>query len=129
MANIIKVKHGSSVPNTTNLSSWEMGYNSANSSIYINNNGTIRKTGAINYTQSVLVDANATSVTLNPTNFHLTSDCFVYVDINSTDAATIKAFRKADLIYSSNTTNSIVLKVNGKVPAAVTIPFKITVVY
>lgn len=129
MANTFLIKHGSDIPTTNNLDSWEMGYNSTNSSIYINNNGSIRKVGANNYTQSVTLQTTTTTITL--TDLVLTRDCFVYIDVNSSDSSIIKAFRKADLIYSSSSIDNkeIILKVNGKISATVTIPLKITVVY
>ena len=40
MANTIQIKHGSSVPTTSNLAPFELGY-VKDSALYINNNGTI----------------------------------------------------------------------------------------
>ena len=66
----------------------------------------------------------------------LTNDCSVFIDLDFSDTSLnndnnkIKAFRKADLVYSTHTDTSLTLKINGKKPTRrITIPIQITVVY
>lgn len=45
MSNTIKIKRGASAPSTANLQSYELGFDTTNKILYINNNGTITKIG------------------------------------------------------------------------------------
>ena len=45
MANRLQLRHGSTVPTTSNLLSYELGWDGTHHILYINNNGTIKKVG------------------------------------------------------------------------------------
>lgn len=45
MANRLQLRHGSTVPTTSNLLSYELGWDETHHILYINNNGTIKKVG------------------------------------------------------------------------------------
>ena len=45
MANRLQLRHGSTAPTTSNLLSYELGWDGTNHVLYINNNGTIKKVG------------------------------------------------------------------------------------
>ena len=45
MANRIQIRHGNSIPTTSNLLPYELGWDALNKALYINDNGTILSTG------------------------------------------------------------------------------------
>ena len=45
MANRLQLRHGSTAPTTSNLLSYELGWDGTHHALYINNNGTIKKVG------------------------------------------------------------------------------------
>ena len=45
MANVLKIKRGSSVPSSSDLSVYELGYRTGTTELYINDNGTYRQVG------------------------------------------------------------------------------------
>lgn len=52
--NTITLKNGSTVPTISNIASYELGYNTNNSTLYINDNGTIRPIGNSSLAQMAL---------------------------------------------------------------------------
>ena len=45
MANVLKIKRGSSVPSSSDLAVYELGYRTGTTELYINDNGTYRQLG------------------------------------------------------------------------------------
>lgn len=132
MANTILVKHGSNEPTTENLENKELGFSDTTKKIYINDDGKIRSLSSIVY--QGYISLNTTDTTATISGLVLTDYCSVFVDLNfSNDSLNdnqIKAFRKADLVYSSHTDTTLTLKINGKQPTQnFLIPIQVTVVY
>lgn len=132
MANIIQIKHGSNKPTSENLRNYELGFSDTTKKIYINDNNNIRELSSISI--KTYISLNTTDTTTTISGLVLTDYCSVFIDLDfsNTDLNEnqIKAFRKADLIYSNNTDTELTLKINGKQPAQnFSIPVQITVVY
>lgn len=78
MANRLQLRHGSTAPTTSNLLSYELGWDGTHHALYINNNGTIKKVGGeglfLSLTGGTLSGnvtisrAAQTEITLNNTN-------------------------------------------------------------
>lgn len=133
MANTILVKHGYDIPTTENLkNNKELGFSDTTKKIYINDEGEIRSLSSIAYKKYISLNTTDTTTTIS--GLVLTDYCSIFIDldfsnINLNDNQ-IKAFRKADLVYSSNTYTDLTLKINGKQPTQnFLIPIQVTVVY
>lgn len=132
MSSTCLIKRGENTPNNTQLIEYELGFSTTTKKLYINDNGDIRELS------SIIIKTN---ITLAPIiiniiipNLKLTNDCSVFIDLDFSDTSLdndkIKAFRKADLVYSTHTDTSLTLKINGKKPTrSIIIPIQITVVY
>ena len=132
MANRFQIRSGSSTPSSLNLLDKELGYNVNDKKLYINNNGSIQEVTSATI-EKIIAIPQTTGSTLVITDLNLTDTCSVFIDIDfskNPTVAQVKAFREADLVYSTNTTTSLTLKVNGKSDVATTgVPIQITVVY
>ena len=132
MSSTCLIKRGENTPNNTQLREYELGFSTTTKKLYINDNGDIRELSSISLKTSVSLTSTTTDITIP--NLKLTNDCSVFIDldfsITSLNDVQIKAFRKADLVYSTHTDTSLTLKINGKKPTrSITIPIQITVVY
>lgn len=132
MASTCLIKRGENIPDNTQLIEYELGFSTTTKKLYINDNGDIRELSSISLKTSVRLAPTITNVTIS--NLKLTNDCSVFIDLDFSNTLLndnrIKAFRKADLIYSEHTDTSLTLKINGKKPTQnITIPIQITVVY
>ena len=132
MANIIQIKHGSNKPTSKNLRNYELGFSDTTKKIYINDNNNIRELSSISI--KTYISLNTTDTTTTISGLVLTDYCSVFIDLDFSNTGLnenqIKAFRKADLIYSNNTDTELTLKINGKQPTQnFSIPVQITVVY
>ena len=132
MANIIQIKHGSNKPTFENLRNYELGFSDTTKKIYINDNKDIRELSSISI--KTYISLNTTDTTTTISGLALTDYCSVFIDLDFSNTGLnenqIKAFRKADLIYSNNTDTELTLKINGKQPTQnFSIPVQITVVY
>ena len=126
------IKRGENTPNNTQLREYELGFSTTTKKLYINDNGDIRELSSISLKTSIRLASTITDVTIS--NLKLTNDCSVFIDLDFSNTTLndnrIKAFRKADLVYSEHTDTSLTLKINGKKPTRpITIPIQITVVY
>ena len=126
------IKRGENTPNNTQLREYELGFSTTTKKLYINDNGDIRELSSISLKTTIRLTRTTTDVTI--LNLKLTNDCSVFIDLDFSDTSLdndkIKAFRKADLVYSTHTDTSLTLKINGKKPTQrITIPIQITVVY
>ena len=132
MSSTCLIKRGENTPNNTQLIEYELGFSTTTKKLYINDNGDIRELSSISLKTSIRLTRTTTDVTI--LNLKLTNDCSVFIDLDfsvtSLNDVQIKAFRKADLVYSTHTDTSLTLKINGKKPTrSITIPIQITVVY
>ena len=132
MANIIQIKHGSNKTTSENLKNYELGFSDTTKKIYINDNKNIRELSSISI--KTYISLNTTDTTTTISGLVLTDYCSVFIDLDFSNTGLnenqIKAFRKADLIYSNNTDTELTLKINGKQPTQnFSIPVQITVVY
>lgn len=132
MANIIQIKRGSNKPTSENLRNYELGFSDTTKKIYINDNNNIRELSSISI--KTYISLNTTDTTTTISGLVLTDYCSVFIDLDFSNTGLnenqIKAFRKADLIYSNNTDTELTLKINGKQPTQnFSIPVQITVVY
>lgn len=132
MSSTCLIKRGENTPNNTQLREYELGFSTTTKKLYINDNGDIRELSSIIIKTSITLGPTTTNVTIS--NLKLTNDCSVFIDLDFSNTILndnrIKAFRKADLIYSEHTDTSLTLKINGKKPTRrITIPIQITVVY
>ena len=134
MSSTCLIKRGENTPNNTQLREYELGFSTTTKKLYINDNGDIRELSSISLKTSIRLASTITDVTIS--NLKLTNDCSVFIDLDfsntslNNDINKIKAFRKADLVYSTHTDTSLTLKINGKKPTRrITIPIQITVVY
>lgn len=132
MSSTCLIKRGENTPNNTQLREYELGFSTTTKKLYINDNGDIRELSSISLKTSIRLASTITDVTIS--NLKLTNDCSVFIDLDFSDTSLnndkIKAFRKADLVYSTHTDTSLTLKINGKKPTQrITIPIQITVVY
>ena len=132
MSSTCLIKRGENTPNNTQLREYELGFSTTTKKLYINDNGDIRELSSISLKTSIRLASTITDVTIS--NLKLTNDCSVFIDLDFSDTSLnndkIKAFRKADLVYSTHTDTSLTLKINGKKPAqSIIIPIQITVVY
>ena len=132
MANTIQIKHGSNKPTSENLKNYELGFSDTTKKIYINDNNNIRELSSISI--KTYISINTTDTTTTIYGLALTDYCSVFIDLDFSNTGLnenqIKAFRKADLIYSNNTDTELTLKINGKQPTQnFSIPVQITVVY
>lgn len=126
------IKRGENTPNNTQLREYELGFSTTTKKLYINDNGDIRELSSIIIKTNITLTPRTTNITI--LNLKLTNDCSVFIDLDFSDTSLdndkIKAFRKADLVYSTHTDTSLTLKINGKKPTRrITIPIQITVVY
>ena len=132
MSSTCLIKRGENTPNNTQLREYELGFSTTTKKLYINDNGDIRELSSISLKTSIRLASTITDVTIS--NLKLTNDCSVFIDLDFSNTTLndnrIKAFRKADLVYSTHTNTSLTLKINGKKPTrSITIPIQITVVY
>ena len=132
MSSTCLIKRGENTPNNTQLREYELGFSTTTKKLYINDNGDIRELSSISLKTSIRLASTITDVTIS--NLKLTNDCSVFIDLDFSNTTLndnrIKAFRKADLVYSTHTDTSLTLKINGKKPTrSITIPIQITVVY
>ena len=132
MSSTCLIKRGENTPNNTQLREYELGFSTTTKKLYINDNGDIRELSSISLKTSIRLASTITDVTIS--NLKLTNDCSVFIDLDFSNTTLndnrIKAFRKADLVYSEHTDTSLTLKINGKKPTRpITIPIQITVVY
>ena len=126
------IKRGENTPNNTQLREYELGFSTTTKKLYINDNGDIRELSSIIIKTNITLTPRTTNITI--LNLKLTNDCSVFIDLDFSDTSLdndkIKAFRKADLVYSTHTNTSLTLKINGKKPTGIIeIPIQITVVY
>ena len=126
------IKRGENTPNNTQLREYELGFSTTTKKLYINDNGDIRELSSIIIKTNITLTPRTTNITI--LNLKLTNDCSVFIDLDFSDTSLdndkIKAFRKADLVYSTHTNTSLTLKINGKKPTQrIEIPIQITVVY
>ena len=132
MSSTCLIKRGENIPVNTQLREYELGFSTTTKKLYINDSGDIRELSSISLKTSIRLTRTTTDVTI--LNLKLTNDCSVFIDLDfsvtSLNDVQIKAFRKADLVYSTHTDTSLTLKINGKKPTrSITIPIQITVVY
>ena len=132
MSSTCLIKRGENTPNNTQLREYELGFSTTTKKLYINDNGDIRELSSISLKTSIRLASTITDVTIS--NLKLTNDCSVFIDLDFSNTTLndnrIKAFRKADLVYSTHTNTSLTLKINGKKPTQrIEIPIQITVVY
>ena len=132
MSSTCLIKRGENTPDNTQLIEYELGFSTTTKKLYINDNGDIRELSSISLKTSIRLASTITDVTIS--NLKLTNDCSVFIDLDFSNTTLndnrIKAFRKADLVYSEHTDTSLTLKINGKKPTrTITIPIQITVVY
>ena len=132
MSSTCLIKRGENIPVNTQLREYELGFSTTTKKLYINDNGDIRELSSISLKTTIRLTRTTTDVTI--LNLKLTNDCSVFIDLDfsvtSLNDVQIKAFRKADLVYSEHTDTSLTLKINGKKPTrTITIPIQITVVY
>lgn len=132
MASTCLIKRGANIPDNTQLLEYELGFSTTTKKLYINDNGDIRELSSIILKTSVSLTSTTTDITIS--NLKLTNDCSVFIDLDFSNISLndnqIKAFRKADLIYSEHTDTTLTLKINGKKPTQdIEIPIQITVVY
>ena len=126
------IKRGENTPNNTQLREYELGFSTTTKKLYINDNGDIRELSSIIIKTNITLAPRIINIIIP--NLKLTNDCSVFIDLDFSDTSLdndkIKAFRKADLVYSTHTDTSLTLKINGKKPTrSITIPIQITVVY
>lgn len=132
MASTYLIKRGANIPDNTQLLEYELGFSTTTKKLYINDNGDIRELSSIILKTSVNLTSTTTYITIS--NLKLTNDCSVFIDLDFSNISLndnqIRAFRKADLIYSEHTDTTLTLKINGKKPTQdIEIPIQITVVY
>ena len=132
MSSTCLIKRGENTPNNTQLREYELGFSTTTKKLYINDNGDIRELSSIIIKTNITLTPRTTNITI--LNLKLTNDCSVFIDLDFSDTSLdndkIKAFRKADLVYSTHTNTSLTLKINGKKPTGIIeIPIQITVVY
>lgn len=132
MSSTCLIKRGENIPVNTQLREYELGFSTTTKKLYINDNGDIRELSSIIIKTNITLAPRTTNITIQ--NLKLTNDCSVFIDLDFSDTSLnndkIKAFRKADLVYSTHTDTSLTLKINGKKPTrSIIIPIQITVVY
>ena len=132
MSSTCLIKRGENIPVNTQLREYELGFSTTTKKLYINDNGDIRELSSIIIKTNITLAPKIINIIIP--NLKLTNDCSVFIDLDFSDTSLdndkIKAFRKADLAYSTHTDTSLTLKINGKKPArSITIPIQITVVY
>lgn len=126
------IKRGENIPDNTQLIEYELGFSTTTKKLYINDNGDIRELSSIIIKTNITLAPRIINIIIP--DLKLTNDCSVFIDLDFSDTSLdndkIKAFRKADLVYSTHTNTSLTLKINGKKPSGnITIPIQITVVY
>ena len=132
MSSTCLIKRGENIPVNTQLREYELGFSTTTKKLYINDSGDIRELSSIIIKTNITLSPTTTRIIIR--NLKLTNDCSVFIDLDfsvtSLNDVQIKAFRKADLVYSTHTDTSLTLKINGKKPTEIiTIPIQITVVY
>ena len=132
MSSTCLIKRGENTPNNTQLREYELGFSTTTKKLYINDNGDIRELSSIIIKTNITLAPRIINIIIP--NLKLTNDCSVFIDLDFSDTSLdndkIKAFRKADLVYSTHTDTSLTLKINGKKPTqSIIIPIQITVVY
>ena len=132
MSSTCLIKRGENTPNNTQLREYELGFSTTTKKLYINDNGDIRELSSIIIKTNITLAPRIINIIIP--NLKLTNDCSVFIDLDFSDTSLdndkIKAFRKADLVYSTHTNTSLTLKINGKKPTGIIeIPIQITVVY
>lgn len=132
MSSTCLIKRGENTPDNTQLIKYELGFSTTTKKLYINDNGDIRELSSIIIKTNITLTPRIINIIIS--NLKLTNDCSVFIDLDFSDTSLnndqIKAFRKADLVYSTHTDTSLTLKINGKKPTQnITIPIQITVVY
>ena len=132
MSSTCLIKRGENIPVNTQLREYELGFSTTTKKLYINDSGDIRELSSIIIKTNITLAPRIINIIIP--NLKLTNDCSVFIDLDFSDTSLdndkIKAFRKADLVYSTHTDTSLTLKINGKKPTrSITIPIQITVVY
>ena len=132
MSSTCLIKRGENIPVNTQLREYELGFSTTTKKLYINDNGDIRELSSISLKTTIRLTRTTTDVTI--LNLKLTNDCSVFIDLDfsvtSLNDVQIKAFRKADLVYSTHTDTSLTLKINGNKPTqSIIIPIQITAAY
>ena len=132
MSSTCLIKRGENTPDNTQLIKYELGFSTTTKKLYINDNGDIRELSSIIIKTNITLAPRIINIIIS--NLKLTNDCSVFIDLDFSNISLndnqIKAFRKADLIYSEHTDTTLTLKINGKKPTQnITIPIQITVVY
>ena len=132
MSSTCLIKRGENTPNNTQLREYELGFSTTTKKLYINDNGDIRELSSIIIKTNITLAPRIINIIIP--DLKLTNDCSVFIDLDFSDTSLdndkIKAFRKADLVYSTHTDTSLTLKINGKKPTRdITIPIQITEVY
>ena len=132
MSSTCLIKRGENIPVNTQLREYELGFSTTTKKLYINDNGDIRELSSIIIKTNITLAPRIINIIIP--NLKLTNDCSVFIDLDfsvtSLNDVQIKAFRKADLVYSTHTDTSLTLKINGKKPTrSIKIPIQITVVY
>ena len=132
MSSTCLIKRGENIPVNTQLREYELGFSTTTKKLYINDNGDIRELSSISLKTNITLAPRIINIIIP--NLKLTNDCSVFIDLDfsvtSLNDVQIKAFRKADLVYSTHTDTSLTLKINGKKPTrSIKIPIQITVVY
>ena len=132
MSSTCLIKRGENIPVNTQLREYELGFSTTTKKLYINDNGDIRELSSIIIKTNITLAPRIINIIIP--NLKLTNDCSVFIDLDFSDTSLdndkIKAFRKADLVYSTHTDTSLTLKINGKKPTRrIIIPIQITVVY
>lgn len=132
MSSTCLIKRGENIPVNTQLREYELGFSTTTKKLYINDNGDIRELSSIIIKTNITLAPRIINIIIP--NLKLTNDCSVFIDLDFSDTSLdndkIKAFRKADLVYSTHTDTSLTLKINGKKPTqSIIIPIQITVVY
>lgn len=132
MSSTCLIKRGENIPVNTQLREYELGFSTTTKKLYINDNGDIRELSSIIIKTNITLAPRIINIIIP--NLKLTNDCSVFIDLDFSNTSLnnnkIKAFRKADLIYSEHTDTSLTLKINGKKPTQdIEIPIQITVVY
>ena len=115
MSSTCLIKRGENTPNNTQLREYELGFSTTTKKLYINDNGDIRELSSIIIKTNITLAPRIINIIIP--NLKLTNDCSVFIDLDFSDTSLdndkIKAFRKADLVYSTHTNTSLTLKING----------------
>lgn len=79
MRNIIQIRRGSTVPTTSNLENYEMGYSTSNGNLYIRDGSSVVRVGG-NFEVTGTLTAGASSITLSDARINSNSTIFPYTN-------------------------------------------------